>query len=1059
MPHPGCESKKVAHFLDERIPEWRIFESVQPVFASNLQWKLKQRRGGAVDSDAWAVDSENKLDFFRFEMKRLPDAAPEKDLSCEVFDNCLETLCDLLDLLERLVQDRILSAANAHGLEREANNRAMNTGRDDQASKETPAKWSSVGFIFSWLSDIVYPQTPENLPELPIGTTASMGHFSPVPDSIADSSLLRNAATENAQCYSKLQALGEIIAAALQSGADVTESCAVYLHLEQTTEEYDNIMDKLYPFNTCLESSDVSGGFKQLDLSYPLDIPRTRWKDFEPSMVSNRLLDVLYKKVSGCQGIQGQHHQVVLRLNGFQLEDYPLVFDGFLTCGHFDYWQESRFMPRTNPQGVQKFAPRPSFVHNLCGHIDVHRKQVSNPTVLNISFDESKLFATTADLLAHSGASPAMSLEGLLRRGFFRKPTAGGAFSPGDKAILALSLARCLLHLFQSPWIERPWTAESVQFLHRSTPTEVLDVHHPYISSSLSPNKGVEHMEPKAVKYQRIMLSFARLLLEIEMGETIAVDFSMSADLADVKNALLDVLESQEEPQGPYHQAIEGCLKFKALLTSTQKREPKAHPDFQIRKVIYTNVIEHLEQNLSRFRNHKRLLVRRNLRIEDRSIGPAPLISKSQIPGRSESLDSPRKLSTQQSLLPLSKPFVGGQPLILPTQCQQLKPDALQLHRVSLGDEQPVAHVEHPVVSNGRSLGPVRPSKRHDFEIAIICALRLEYDAVAHLFDEFWDEEGDPYGKAPGDQNTYTTGRIGKFDVVLVLLPAMGKTSAASAAANFRSSYTGVQLALLVGICGGVPKDNNTGKEILLGDVVISEHIVQYDFGRLLPNGFRRKDTPQETPGRASANVRSFIATLQTQLHLERLQSRTACHLVTIQRKNQGGKFIYPGTTEDKLFEPSYRHKHHSLFNCDTCNKHTQASSPVCEEALTSLCSELHCDETRLVQRRRLELSKETNRLGKADLQGPAIHFGSIASGDTVMKSGEDRDKIAEREKVIAFEMEGAGIWDNLSCIIIKGVCDYADSHKNKKWQNFASATAASATKALLERYHKHDVV
>jgi nucleoside phosphorylase len=67
------------------------------------------------------------------------------------------------------------------------------------------------------------------------------------------------------------------------------------------------------------------------------------------------------------------------------------------------------------------------------------------------------------------------------------------------------------------------------------------------------------------------------------------------------------------------------------------------------------------------------------------------------------------------------------------------------------------------------------------------------------------------------------------------------------------------------------------------------------------------------------------------------------------------------------------------------------------------------------------------------------------------MKSGEHRDNLVKSEGVIGFEMEGAGVWDNIPCIIIKGVCDYADSHKNKNWQNYTAATAASCTKALLE--------
>ncbi|KAL2138812.1 hypothetical protein VTI28DRAFT_6195 [Corynascus sepedonium] len=66
------------------------------------------------------------------------------------------------------------------------------------------------------------------------------------------------------------------------------------------------------------------------------------------------------------------------------------------------------------------------------------------------------------------------------------------------------------------------------------------------------------------------------------------------------------------------------------------------------------------------------------------------------------------------------------------------------------------------------------------------------------------------------------------------------------------------------------------------------------------------------------------------------------------------------------------------------------------------------------------------------------------------MKSGEDRDNIARQEGLIAFEMEGAGVWDSFPCVMIKGACDYADSHKSKAWQRYAAATAAACTKAFL---------
>ncbi|KAL2138102.1 hypothetical protein VTI28DRAFT_7469 [Corynascus sepedonium] len=85
--------------------------------------------------------------------------------------------------------------------------------------------------------------------------------------------------------------------------------------------------------------------------------------------------------------------------------------------------------------------------------------------------------------------------------------------------------------------------------------------------------------------------------------------------------------------------------------------------------------------------------------------------------------------------------------------------------------------------------------------------------------------------------------------------------------------------------------------------------------------------------------------------------------------------------------------------------------------------------------------------------QEPAVHIGPVGSGDTVIKSGEHRDHIARAKGIIAFEMEGADVAVEIPYVVIKGVYDYADCHKNKKWQNFTAATAASVLKAVLERY------
>ena len=342
-----------------------------------------------------------------------------------------------------------------------------------------------------------------------------------------------------------------------------------------------------------------------------------------------------------------------------------------------------------------------------------------------------------------------------------------------------------------------------------------------------------------------------------------------------------------------------------------------------------------------------------------------------------------------------------------------------------------------------------RPSRRDNFQIAIICALPLEYNAVSLLFDEFWDEDSEPYGRAPGDVNCYTTGRIGKHNIVLALLPNMGKAAAAGAATSIRSSYPGLKLAFLVGVCGGTPTIG--ANEALLGDVVISQSVIQHDFGRQYTNKFVPKDTVEDRLGRPNKDIRSLIASFETELGRERLEQKAAKYLEGLQStaasKRRRCDYRYPGPADDKLFAATYRHKHRGPLPCESCNGESES---FCDEAAKAFCAELQCHEGRLVARKRLEAKRN---LEPREAQRPEIFIGRIASGDTVMKSGEHRDKIADQYDVIAFEMEGAGVWDEIPCLIVKGICDYADSHKSKVWQPFAAATAAAVTRAILERY------
>ncbi|KAJ5159631.1 uncharacterized protein N7482_006635 [Penicillium canariense] len=331
-----------------------------------------------------------------------------------------------------------------------------------------------------------------------------------------------------------------------------------------------------------------------------------------------------------------------------------------------------------------------------------------------------------------------------------------------------------------------------------------------------------------------------------------------------------------------------------------------------------------------------------------------------------------------------------------------------------------------------------------NFTIAIFCALPLEVDAVSVLFDGIF-QDSTLYQNAPGDSNTYTLGRIGRHLAVLIHLPGMGKSVASQAASSVRATYPNIKLGLVVGICGGVPYKKGRA-EILLGDIVVSDGIVQHDFGRRVPGAFLRKTSVADEIGRPNVAIRGFLSKIKAKMVRERVDSNVEKYLQAINQTLGNDTARYPGVEQDELFQSTCRHKHHDPVACISCAH--SSNSTVCDEVFDLSCHELKCPKDKLVQRKRLQTA-----LAQGHAPPSTIHLGLIASGDTVMKSGQDRDLIAMQENVIAFEMEGVGVWDSLPCLVVKGVCDYADSHKNKIWQPYAAATGAACMKALLDEW------
>ncbi|KAK6855663.1 hypothetical protein PG995_007814 [Apiospora arundinis] len=79
------------------------------------------------------------------------------------------------------------------------------------------------------------------------------------------------------------------------------------------------------------------------------------------------------------------------------------------------------------------------------------------------------------------------------------------------------------------------------------------------------------------------------------------------------------------------------------------------------------------------------------------------------------------------------------------------------------------------------------------------------------------------------------------------------------------------------------------------------------------------------------------------------------------------------------------------------------------------------------------------------------IHYSTIASGNQVVKDTALRDRLSkDLGGILYIEIEAAGLPNSFPYIVIHGICDYTDSHKNKTWQEHAAAIAAVFTKEIL---------
>lgn len=347
-------------------------------------------------------------------------------------------------------------------------------------------------------------------------------------------------------------------------------------------------------------------------------------------------------------------------------------------------------------------------------------------------------------------------------------------------------------------------------------------------------------------------------------------------------------------------------------------------------------------------------------------------------------------------------------------------PSAMSKRRIELGSDQEASsslkkrRVDHESGQTSIVEIPKRKLTHDDYTIGLICPLVVEQIAAMEMLDV----EHERLPQASTDHNVYNLGSIAGHNVVIAGPHQAGDNPAATVVTQMRMTFPNLRFGMLVGIGGGVPVKTDNGM-IRLGHVVVSKPagghsgVVQYDHGKVTVGQFERISAVAPPPA-VLLNAAQDLAATRARSREDPLEDNLKRIDISIRGLR---RYKHPGAAQDHLYRPDYIHLQSGVS-----------------------CNECGCDPSQRVQR----LPDDED-----DEPYIVVHRGTIASGELVVKSAILRDQLAKEYGLLCFEMEAAGALVDFPCIIIRGISDYCDSHKNDQWHGYAAAAAAVYARQL----------
>ncbi|CAI6097456.1 unnamed protein product [Clonostachys chloroleuca] len=595
--------------------EWQLLMLIQPLFALELPWGFTPTKSlSDAEAAAEAADFVSTIGLFKSDVRALPGCLPKGFLSATEFGNCRKDLRDLLTFFDGLVDNNVPMVDRVDELL--------------PPSDGAPSTWGAglyqnVSHVITWMN--------------PKSKDAGVWAFLTQPFTAIAQIVMRKVdhttgnmkvsdATSEAPEYRNLDNLAEWVQkhklhteswAQGHQHREVIAECQAFLTLKHPVTKFQKGAAILRSTMRKLKSPSLNKS-----PSPKREIATTNWKYSQPRELSHQLYCLLQKRTCHFNG----DHKAKLQLDGFLLDNLNEELRLAVFLSSCPPPCDKVWLPGQYTSAKENSMNLDHDELDLCRLFGQHHRHTDEGIpILSLLFVEDYMILEPGSLdpppSAFQPSSPTMSLASVLESGLLGDLYVNGQFTDGDKAMLALSLGRCLLHLFSGAWMQEVWTSESIHFLCQSDEHEyrIFDIHHPFVTCSLAKPSHADYAEPiklTPTTCEPFIRNFAIILLEIETGKKL--DFQnpyspkFQAMMGEHLQGLWNSPRGAKKPS--YIGAILGCIDFAEALQRVndnpmarlRQTKKKNQADSicsleDVRNIIHLRVVKKLESHYSEF--------------------------------------------------------------------------------------------------------------------------------------------------------------------------------------------------------------------------------------------------------------------------------------------------------------------------------------------------------------------------------------------------------------------------------------------------------------------------